>query len=250
MADWADRTHVEQYIYFDDAKPNLISLGGAPTLAARSAGYTIPPPPDPGEGWADLYQTYDKWRQEDAHWYNTTIGAGDVVYPRKMAEARAQMAAGGMKYGSQQWNQVIGGIINERENIDTRYQEKKNVLENSSLATSLKVKYDELKNKKEVRAGSYQYEELYHRLKHADYKGYGPLYTVGLRTVKEYEELPTGKLVYGTGAGQDQTPGFDEFWGGQVGGATDVSNPYEPDAPIEETLEESNARQAASGRAF
>ena len=251
---WGDSDPYKAYLgdvnvlkwYEGEAPSSYQDLGKAGVLA--NTQYATVAAPDPGEGWADLYKTYDKWKQEDAHWYNTTIGVGDVSYPRKMADARAQMAAGGMKRGTQQWNQNIQSILNERADIETRYQEKKDVLENSSLGTSLRVKYDELKNREELTARTVVYDEL---VGEKEYKVNGTqVYMLRKRHVSEYQENKTGRLLYGTGSEQAVTPTFDEFWEGQVGGATDVTNPYEPEAPADETLEQSNARQAASGRAF
>jgi len=251
-----------------------------------------------GQGWGDLYKTYDKWRQEDKMWYDQAIGAGDEVYPRKMAEMRAQMAAGGMKKGSYLWNSNMNKLVGERNNIDVQYANKQALINNSSMYNSLVDKYSDMKNLQEKEGGSYDYttvetkpqssSDTYTMMVREGYTKPGymrtlyttdfygnksasgstwvssrkidPIYQQRTTTWSEsptttthytgYEERNTGNLLYGEGGDRSRTPTFDEFWGGQVGGATDVSNPYEPDAPIGESQDVTQAKLASSGRAY
>lgn len=235
-------------------------------MADRTLNYDTIAKPNMGEGWGDLYKTYDRWKQEDQMWYDTATGASDEIYPRKISEAKARMAAGGMKVGTRQWNSTVNQLVNERASIDTNYQNKIDTRENSALKVALQGKYDELKNTQEMEGGDFSYQTpklvrpagTYWRDYVAGHPEDGGRYVdlpdyfskTETVTVTEYREQETGNLLYGTGGNRQSTPSFDELWSSEVGGATDVSNPYQPDAIIPESSDVTRAKSGASGRAY
>ena len=63
------------------------------------------------------------------------------------------------------------------------------------------------------------------------------------------KETDTGDLLYGV---DGETPSFEEFWGQNFSGATDVENPYLDRGLSNQTESETDrrARMAASGMAM
>lgn len=230
-----------------------------------------------GLGWMDMYHTYNKWEQEDEMWRQEMLGVNEELFPKALAQQRAQMAAGGMESGTEQWKRNQAALEGQRVDIEQQYAEKQKALSETSVHGALKSQYEEMRELPEMR-GIEKTETLYRDVSTwADeidkYTGaqYGRDSETGEQilinegywsttpghydiTSEPYENIytqgtETGRLLYGTDEAKTVAPSFDEFFQGQFGLASGVANPYEAKGVSNqpETEEDKRAKMAASG---
>lgn len=231
-------------------------------------------PQDLGKGWEELYQSVDRWRQQDDMWLVAATGANDELFPQAMANQRAAMAAGGLKQGSALWNQNINELSRQRMDIQGTYDQKRQALKESQSYKALEKQYNDLKGTTQKRAKEetrtrYSNEVVFNEATRK-WQGarYGrdsetgeqitisegqwidtPAYNEVVQTPYEetyQKETDTGDLLYGV---DGETPSFGEFWDQNFSGATDVENPYLDRGLSNQTESETDrrARMAASG---
>ncbi len=244
---------------------------------ARNIVYgEVQKPVDLGEGWKELYQTYGKWREQDKKWYQDMLQS-QGIYEGAKGVRRAEMAAGGMQEGSEQWQRNLDKVDQLRFDLEQARQDKAEALRNTSVYQALEENYKSLYNTPEVRSKKQPVTKYRQELVKAGYVR--PAYTDQVQRYdsetgrvyfekrehpaqyvppqyasvpyQDYEakETKTGNYAY---TGTDKPPGFDEFY--QLNfGEMDFSNvePVKPDkVSNQESESERKARQAAGGMYF
>jgi len=203
-----------------------------------------------GQGWMDLYHTYNKWEQEDAMFGEEMLGLQSELFPKAIAQQKAMMAAGGMKFGSQQWQTAVKGIQDKRIDVEAEMAERKAALEDTSVYKALAGQFDKLSGEKEMR-GIEKTETRFQdvsswvdeiekytgaRYGYNSETGQQELISEGYWTTTpghyEMSSEPydytytqgteTGRLLYGEGEAKETGPSFDEFFQGQFGQASGV----------------------------
>jgi hypothetical protein len=230
---------------------------------------------DLGKGWEELYQSVDRWKQQDRMWYESAVGSQDELFPKAIAHQKAQMAAGGMQEGTALWNDNVNKINNQRLDIEGTYEQKQQALKESQSYQALNNQYQDMKGTMSTRAKEATRTRISNEVitHEATTKWQGARYGRDSETGEQivisegrwidtpaydevvstpYEETynqttKTNDLEYGIDGAE---PTFDEFYDQQFSGATNVDNPYVDrelsNQPESET--DRRARLSASGQ--
>ena len=233
-------------------------------------------PVDLGEGWKELYQTYGKWKAQDERWYQDMLQS-QGIYEGAKGVRRAEMAAGGMATGSEQWQRNLDKVDKLRFDLEEARKNKEEALKNTSVYQALEENYKALYKTPEVRAKEKAVTKYRNELVKEGYVK--PAYTTSVQRYdsetgrvywdqvtrpaqyvppqyasvpyQDYEtkETKTGNFAY---TGTDEAPDFDTFYRLNFGDM-DFSNvdAVQPDEiSNQESESERKARQAAGGMFF
>lgn len=232
--------------------------------------------PAMGQGWMDMYHTFNKWEQEDEMFRTEMMGLQNEMFPAAEAQQRAAMAAGGMETGSEQWRTALKGIGDKRMDVEAEVAERRAALEDTSVYKALMGQFEDMKGTSEMR-GIEKTETRFTDVSSwvdpvEKYTGatYARDSETGLQTIiregywstvpghmevtsSPYEHsytegTKTGRLLYGANEDKSGDPTFNDFYQSQFGAASNVANPYElgvSNQPVSD--DDARARIAASG---
>lgn len=271
-----DQTYREQY--YGDLYGRGESFTPEQIEGALTNRYgEVVPGADMGEGWKELYHTYNKWQQEDEMFRKEMYGLQGEVFPQAEAQQRALMASGGMEAGSEQWVRSLSNIQDKKLDIEAEMAERRSALEDTSIYKSLQEEYQKLRGAKEMR-GVQTTETRYqpvNKFIDATEKYIGPKYGRDSETGEQivispgrWETIPahyeltqqpyehtyvkgteTGNLQYATDEGEEMS--FDDFYQSQFGATEGVANPYLNSGVSNQELseDEKRARMIVGGAA-